>query len=172
MRRWWPAGRVLADPRGAAERMNISPSVGAVGTTLGNRPGRDDDHPADVADGARGATPTYESSISVCWTAENSNHEAFGRSFCKRRASLCPSSETVYTTRGGRSRDTVRVTMPILDRSRRMAARVEVLTPFKCVRRSTNRLAPTLVRRLNTETTYRRPSSPVSLFAGHRQRRL
>jgi len=75
-------------------------------------------------------------------------------------------------TRGGLSGDTVRVTMPISDRSRRTAARVEALTPFKCVRRSTNRLVPTLVRRLNTETTYRRPSSRASLFAGHRQRRL
>ena len=75
-------------------------------------------------------------------------------------------------TRGGLSGDTVRVTMPISDRSRRTAARVEALTPFKRVRRSTNRLVPTLVRRLNTETTYRRPSSRASLFAGHRRWRL
>ncbi len=111
-------------------------------------------------------------SIQHARTTENSNHMAFGRSFCRRRASLRPSSETVYTTRGGLSGDTVRATMPISDRSRRRAARVEALTPFKCVRRSTNRFVPKLVRRLNTKTTYRRPSSRASLFAGHRQRRL
>ena len=111
-------------------------------------------------------------SIQHARTTENSNHVAFGRSFCRRRASLRPSAETVYTTRGGLSGDTVRATMRISDRSRRRAARVEALTPFKCVRRSTNRFVPTLVRRLNTKTTYRQPSSRASLFAGHRRWRL
>ena len=111
-------------------------------------------------------------SIQHARTTGNSNHMDFGRSFCRRRTSLRPSPETIYTTRGGLSGDTVRVTMPISDRSRRTAARVEALMPFKRVRRSTNRFVPTLVRRLNTKTTYRRASSRASLFAGHRRRRL
>jgi len=88
------------------------------------------------------------------------------------RARVLPLFVSAYWTRGGRSANTVRFTRSLRDRSRRMAASVDVLTPWSRVCKSRKRLVLEFARRLTTDTTWRRPMSRARVFAGQRQRGL